>query len=80
MVFYTIPILTRDITLFFECWTVILVSVWLFVRYPLGGWSHSAFHLVIALLPPLMMEAACQISRDEIQQAAQCAMPRGESL
>lgn len=77
MVFYTVPILTRDITLFCECWAVILVSVWLFVRYPFGGWSHSAFHLVIALLPPLVMEAACQISPDEIQLAAQCALLKG---
>jgi hypothetical protein len=80
MVFYTIPILFRDVTLFFECWAVILVSVWLFVRYPLGGWSHCSFHLVIALLPPLLMEAACQISQAEIQHAAQCArIARGES-
>lgn len=78
MVFYTIPILTRDIALFFECWAVILVSVWLFVRYPFGGWSHSAFHLAIALLPPLVMEAACQISLQEIQHAAQCAVMNGE--
>jgi hypothetical protein len=51
------------------------VSVWLFVRYPLGGWSHSAFHLVIALVPPLIMEAACQLptSQAAIRMAAKCA-------
>lgn len=76
MVFYTVPILLRDASLFLECWAIIGVSVWLFVRYPFGGWSHSVFHLVIALLPPLIMEAACQISQDTIHQAAQCAAMR----
>jgi hypothetical protein len=75
MVFYTLPIVWRDISLFFECWAIIAVSVWLFVRYPLGGWSHSAFHLVIALLPPLIMEAACHLptSQAAIRMAAKCA-------
>jgi hypothetical protein len=73
MVFYTGPILVTSISLFLECWAVIGVSAWLFVRYPLGGWSHSAFHLVIALLPPLVMEAACRVNPQAIRQAATCA-------
>eukprot|EP00540_Astrosyne_radiata_P013918 CAMPEP_0116853420 /NCGR_PEP_ID=MMETSP0418-20121206/17902_1 /TAXON_ID=1158023 /ORGANISM="Astrosyne radiata, Strain 13vi08-1A" /LENGTH=379 /DNA_ID=CAMNT_0004485819 /DNA_START=116 /DNA_END=1255 /DNA_ORIENTATION=+ len=73
---YTLPILRRgDVVLFSQCWFVLGVAGWFFVKYPLGGWSHSAFHLVISLLPPLLMKAACKLpsSHDRIQVAAQCA-------
>jgi len=74
---YTFPILRRgDVVLFSECWLVLFVAGYFFVKYPLGGWSHSAFHLTIALLPPLLMKAAIQLdsSYEAIKTAAQCAM------
>ena len=59
---YSMPILRRgDLMLFIHLWTVLGLSFWLFCKYPIGGWSHSAFHLVIALAPPLIMTAACDL-------------------
>lgn len=62
--------------LFSECWIVLFVAAYFFVKYPLGGWSHSAFHFVVAALPPLLMKAACQLpsSHESMRVAAQCAM------
>jgi len=72
---YTIPILRRgDLLLFIKCWIVMSVSGWLFGSYPLGGWSHATFHLTIALLPPLLMTAACSLpaSQEQMRVAAYC--------
>lgn len=73
---YTMPILRRgDFVLFGRVWTVFLVSGWLFVTYPIGGWSHAVFHLIMTLLPPLLMTAACQLPAAQYQMrlAAECA-------
>lgn len=72
---YTIPILRRGmVALFLECWVVVGVSSWLFSQYPIGGWSHAAFHLVIAFLPPLLLQAAMTApsSQAQLQLALEC--------
>lgn len=74
---YTIPILRRgDVMLFLELWVIFSVCGWLFAKYPIGGWSHSAFHIVIALAPPLLMKVACHLiaSEEQIKIAARCAV------
>jgi hypothetical protein len=38
-----------DFWLFDKLWTVLLTPGWLFGTNPIGGWSHCAFHFVIAL-------------------------------
>jgi hypothetical protein len=59
IVLYMAPLWKRGLLeLFCKAWAVILVSSWFFVTYPLKGWSHTAFHLLICFLPPLLMEAA----------------------
>lgn len=74
---YTFPILRRgDVALFSRCWMVLFLAGWFFVKYPLGGWSHAAFHFVIALIPPLLMKAALDLpsSYDALRTAGQCAV------
>ena len=74
---YMIPFLRRgELLLFTELCAVFALSGWLFAAYPIGGWSHSVFHLVIALVPPLVMTAAMQLpaSHDQMKLAAQCAI------
>jgi len=78
---YTIPILRRGETvLFCELWAIFALCGWLFAKYPIGGYSHSAFHAVIALAPPLLMQAACHLlaSKEQIQVAARCAVLAGK--
>jgi hypothetical protein len=70
-----LPIMRRgEFLLFGKLWTVLLTSGWLFGTYPIGGWSHCAFHFVIALLPSLLMNAACELpaAQDQMKLAAQC--------
>jgi Gpi18-like mannosyltransferase len=72
---YLIPILRRGLVLcFLELLCLFFVAFWLFTRYPIGGWSHAAFHLVMTLTPPLLMEAArtLEASQPALHQAAAC--------
>ena len=76
VVAYTIPILRRgEWELFGQLWAIFTFGFALFLLYPIGGWSHSAFHLVIALVPPLLMNAAIDLpaSQEQLTLAAQCA-------
>ena len=81
LLLYTFPFLQRDdIDTFFLSWVVISSALWLFATYPIRGWSHAAFHLVIALLVPIFMEAAGELSasQQQISKAAQCAALKGK--
>jgi hypothetical protein len=83
IVAYTIPWLRRgDFTLFAKVWFLFGISGWLFSQYPIGGWSHSAFHIVMAFVPPLLMTAAVELpaSQSQLKVAAQCALLAKESL
>jgi hypothetical protein len=73
---YVFPILRRgDIVLFLQLSIVLGVGGWLFSSYPIGGWSHAAFHIVMCLLPPLIMEAASElpVSQSQMEIASTCA-------
>lgn len=77
IVAYTIPILGRgDWELFGKLWGVLSLSFILFGFYPIGGWSHAAFHLVLFFVPPLLMNAALDLpaSQAQLKVAAQCAL------
>mmetsp|Transcript_8157 Transcript_8157/g.11709 ORF Transcript_8157/g.11709 Transcript_8157/m.11709 type:complete len:399 (-) Transcript_8157:144-1340(-) len=71
------PILWQGNALLFgKIYAVLTLMTWLFAKYPFGGWSHTAFHGAIMLLPPLLMTAACNLSssRAQIQIAAMCVV------
>jgi hypothetical protein len=63
MLAYTMPIWKQgqQPTVFLQVWMCFLVSGWFFLAYPIGGWSHSVFHLVVALAIPILMAYAVTI-------------------
>lgn len=77
IVAYTIPVLKRGETaLFFKCWVILFLAGYFFVHYPVGGWSHSVFHVIIAFLPPYLMQVASTLptSQEYMEVAAKCAI------
>lgn len=80
---YTMPFLHRgDTDTFLLVWMVFAAAFWLFASYPIRGWSHTAFHFVVALVVPILMDAAGELasSHGQIQKAAQCAALEGKML
>mmetsp|Transcript_28678 Transcript_28678/g.42478 ORF Transcript_28678/g.42478 Transcript_28678/m.42478 type:complete len:289 (-) Transcript_28678:75-941(-) len=82
MLAYTAPLLWRDggVEPFCRVWAIFIVGIWLFVAYPIGGWSHGAFHVVIWFVLPILFQSACDLpaSRDFIDMAGRCAVLREE--
>eukprot|EP00546_Thalassionema_frauenfeldii_P003891 CAMPEP_0178920910 /NCGR_PEP_ID=MMETSP0786-20121207/15265_1 /TAXON_ID=186022 /ORGANISM="Thalassionema frauenfeldii, Strain CCMP 1798" /LENGTH=323 /DNA_ID=CAMNT_0020595025 /DNA_START=169 /DNA_END=1140 /DNA_ORIENTATION=- len=77
LVAYSLPILKRgEFSVFFKCWTILFTAGYFFVRYPVGGWSHSVFHIILAFMPPYLMQVASTLptSREYMEVAAQCAV------
>lgn len=73
---YTIPILRREeFLLYSKLGVLFVICGWLFRSYPIGGWSHSAFHIVLAFVPPMLMTAALELpaSQNQLRVAVQCA-------
>jgi hypothetical protein len=64
----------NNIQLFVHVWMYFLLSGWFFLTYPIGGWSHAVFHLVIAMVVPLLMTHAGTLpaSQAALQQAVWC--------
>ena len=63
--------------LFFQFWLFMGAGMWLFAAYPLGGWSHAAFHLtLVGSLWSLLQAAAWH---GDAQFAAQCVAWTGSS-
>lgn len=76
MILYSAPLITRgEIQAFFWLWVVLSLSVFFFVTYPIRGWSHCAFHIVVGLAPPILLHSAStlEMSQKFIMQAAQCS-------
>ena len=77
MVAYSLPILRRgDVERFCILWGFLGIGVWLFSKYPIGGWSHAAFHLILSVLPAIFFSVALElpVSQPQIQLAAQCSV------
>ena len=83
IVFYTMPLLKRGEYLAY-CQLAFLFAVggWLFGQYPIGGWSHSAFHIVMTFVPPVMFSAALDLSSSQsrLEVAAHCAILADENF
>jgi hypothetical protein len=75
LLLYTLPLLFRGddggdgVMLFCQLWAVFATSIWFFVAYPIGGWSHSVFHLIMALSPPLTLRAAARLADPTVARA-----------
>jgi len=73
---YLLPLIVRRLYgIFLTATLVLCLSAWLFSAYPLKGYSHSAFHIVIGFIPPLLISAARQlrVSQVLIRSAQECA-------
>jgi len=82
MLAYSFPVLRRgQIDLFLKIWVVFIAAGWFFVKYPVKGWSHSVFHIIIAILPHLLMVSACTLaaSHAQVLTAARCAVLKENS-
>ncbi|KAL7475478.1 hypothetical protein ACHAW6_001391 [Cyclotella cf. meneghiniana] len=76
------PVLRRGFySEFIQLFCIFVLSGWFFIVYPIGGWSHAMFHVVIAFLPHVIMASACklQISQHQIELATQCAVIAGKA-
>ncbi|KAL3826492.1 hypothetical protein ACHAXA_004329 [Cyclostephanos tholiformis] len=75
---YLLPVLMhKQYLLFFQFFLCLPL---LFVQYPLGGWSHGVFHLVLSCLPHLIMKVATQLESSQLQinLAVKCAAVAGQ--
>lgn len=73
---YTMPILLHgNFMLYFQLSTMFGAAIWFFATYPIGGWSHAAFHICQSFLPYLIMSAAMRLESSQIQisLALRCA-------
>lgn len=59
------------------------VSGWFFSAYPVGGWSHGIFHLMIFTSNPILMYASLKLDVDEVRDyvdtAAKCFLLANEN-
>ena len=82
MLLYTSPLLFMTdedgsrLQLFRKVWTLFVVAVWFFAAYPIGGWSHAAFHIVMVAVPPLLLDMVAEMETggEWSMAAAQCAV------
>ena len=81
MLLYTSPLLFMQdddgsrFVLFRKIWSYFVVAVWCFAAYPIGGWSHAAFHIVMIAVPVLLLDMAAKMEAEGEWSisAAQCA-------
>lgn len=67
---YVLPTLACDRSdIFWRFLVMFAVAGWLFVCYPVAGWSHGLFHLVLGFLPVLVIAAAMELESTRIDMA-----------
>jgi hypothetical protein len=77
MLAFSVPILQQgDYAYFGRLWGTIVTSFVVFATYPVGGWSHTLFHLIFLSVPPLMMTyiPGLPASQEQLNFAAKCAV------
>lgn len=84
MLLYTAPLLFMHskLQIFLKVWSIFGVAVWFFAAYPVGGWSHAAFHLVMMAVPPLLLDMVADMEADGewAMTAAQCRVLKEAGL
>lgn len=83
MVLYSLPLPMRgDFLAYFQLVFIFTLSGWLFSQYPIGGWSHAIFHIVLDFIPPIMFATALKLpsSQSQLEVAAHCAILAGENF
>ena len=72
---WALPILKRgDWDMFFAVLLTLAIGFFLFIKYPIGGWSHAAFHLTLLPLMPLVLTVAMELpaAQGPLRDAAHC--------
>mmetsp|Transcript_12031 Transcript_12031/g.25621 ORF Transcript_12031/g.25621 Transcript_12031/m.25621 type:complete len:356 (+) Transcript_12031:95-1162(+) len=80
---YILPVLVYGhYALFLKFLAMFALAGWLFVQYPVAGWSHSLFHIVLTLLPILIFEMSMQLESCKLQAsfAQKCASLNSSSV
>ena len=73
---YLLPVLVNGhYALFGQFILMFGLGGYLFGAYPVGGWSHGLFHIVLSFLPYLVFQAAIPLpsSQQQIKLAVNCA-------
>ena len=73
---YLLPVLVNGhYALFGQFILMFGLGGYLFGAYPVGGWSHGLFHIVLSFLPYLVFQAAIPLpsSQEQIKLAVNCA-------
>ena len=73
---YTSPVLLHGhYLLYCKFLLMFILAGYSFSKYPIGGWSHTLFHVFLSFLPYLMFSAAVLLdsSQAQINLAAHCA-------
>mmetsp|Transcript_18992 Transcript_18992/g.40845 ORF Transcript_18992/g.40845 Transcript_18992/m.40845 type:complete len:469 (+) Transcript_18992:351-1757(+) len=77
MIAYLWPILRRgDMDHFSLLFFILALGGWFFSKYPIGGWSHAAFHVVVSFITPVLINVAMELpsSQPQLKLAAQCSV------
>lgn len=57
---YTLPLVSKNAVLFGQIWAIFFVAGFFFICYPIGGYSHALFHMILVAVVPLLFQAATQ--------------------
>lgn len=71
------PLVTRGLLLeFMQLLVIYGLSGWLFSAYPIKGWSHGTFHLLLTGANPIFFKVSASLSssQEAISIAAKCAL------
>lgn len=76
MLLYTSPLLWQEpnLVVFGQVWVLFAVALWFFAAYPIGGWSHAAFHVIMVGVPPILLDRVAILEASSVwsRAAAQC--------
>ena len=61
------PLVYGHYALFLQFVFMFAMGGWLFVQYPVAGWSHGLFHIVLCFLPYLVIAAAMELESSQLQ-------------
>jgi len=75
IILYLLPVVVNGhYSLFLQFALMFIMAGWFFGAYPVGGWSHGLFHIILSFLPYLVFQAAMlhPSSQLQINFAANC--------
>ena len=80
---YTLPLVIRgEVAAYLTLIILFAIGGWLFGQYPIGGWSHSVFHVAMTFVPPIIFATSLTLSSSQrqLEVAARCTILANEKL